>query len=83
MMNADAPLQSCLDPWTSPKPCVITLAKLLPGDMLLHRGSNKPARAAIKVATKSPNTHASMYFGLCALVCTICGSRVRWRLCPT
>jgi len=63
MTNADAPSQKCLDPWASSKPRVITLAELQPGDMLLHRGNNKPVRAAIKVATRSPYTHASMYLG--------------------
>jgi hypothetical protein len=64
MTNASTPPgQKPSDPWATPKPGRIALAEVRPGDMLLHRGNNKPMRTAIKVAISSPYTHASMYLG--------------------
>jgi hypothetical protein len=45
MTDTSTPGQS--DPWAWPKPGLIAVAEVRPGDVLLHRRDNKPLRAAI------------------------------------
>ena len=62
-MKTDDPEQQPSDLLTPPRPGVIGLDQVLPGDMLLHQGTNKLMPTLIKAATGSPYTHASMYVG--------------------